>query len=151
MEMWKCHSDQKPLPIPDEDSLVFWEACRRKRLLIQQCVACQRYRFPPSPLCPACLSSRLAWREDTGLGEIETFCVYYSALAGPAWQPELPYVVAVIRLWHSGVQMLSQLRCDDPSVISIGLAVQVIFEPASAQITLPKFVPVVAAQTADET
>lgn len=146
MEMWKCHTGQKPLPVPDEDSLVFWEACRRQRLVIQQCVACQRYRFPPSPLCPACLSPRSAWREDPGAGDIETFCVYHSALAGPAWQPELPYVVAVIRLWHTGVQMLSQLQCDDPRAISIGLAVQVFFEPASQQVVLPKFVPVAASQ-----
>jgi uncharacterized OB-fold protein len=150
MEMWKCHTEQKQLPIPDEDSLVFWEACRRKRLLIQQCVACQRYRFPPSPLCSACLSPRFTWREDPGQGEIETYCVYHAALAGPAWQSELPYVVAVIRLRHTGVQLLSQLRCGDPNAISIGLAVQVTFEPASAQITLPNFMPVVAAQTAGE-
>lgn len=144
MEMWKCHTTQKQLPLPDEDSQVFWEACRRQRLVIQRCVTCQRYRFPPSPLCPACLSPRLAWREDPGRGEIETFCVYYSALAGPAWQPDLPYVVAVIRLWHTGVQLLSQIRCEDPRAISIGLAVEVIFEPASEQVVLPKFVPVAA-------
>jgi uncharacterized OB-fold protein len=150
MEMWKCHTGRKQLPVPDEDSLVFWEACRRHRLVIQQCVVCQRYRFPPSPLCPACLSPRLAWREDPGQGEIETFCVYHSELAGPAWQLDLPYVVAVIRLWYTGVQMLSQLRCDDSSVISIGLAVQVIFEPASEQVTLPKFVPAAMAPTAGE-
>jgi uncharacterized OB-fold protein len=148
MEMWKCHTGQKPLPVPDEDSLVFWEACCRQRLVIQQCVACQRYRFPPSPLCPACLSPRSVWREDPGAGDIETFCVYHSALAGPAWQPELPYVVAVVRLWHTGVQMLSQLQCDAPSAISIGLAVQVIFEPAGQQVLLPKFVPVAASQIA---
>ncbi|ETX08139.1 Zn-ribbon domain-containing OB-fold protein [Candidatus Entotheonella palauensis] len=146
MDMWKCHAGQKQLPVPDEDSLVFWEACRRQRLVVQQCVACQHYRFPPSPLCPACLSPRLAWREDPGRGEVETFCVYHSELAGPAWQPDLPYVVAVIRLWHTGVQMLSQLRCTDPGAIAIGMVVQVRFEPASEQIMLPKFVPVAASQ-----
>jgi uncharacterized OB-fold protein len=151
MEMWKCHSGQKQLPIPDEDSLVFWEGCRRQRLLIQQCVACQHYRFPPSPLCSSCLSPQWDWREDPGQGDIETFCVYHAALAGPAWQPELPYVVAVIRLRHTGILMLSQLRCDDPSAISIGLAVQAIFEAASEQLTLPKFVPVAVARAASET
>ncbi len=148
MDMWKCHTGQKALPIPDEDSLVFWEACRRERLVVQQCTACQRYRFPPSSLCPACLSPRLAWREDPGDGEIETFCIYHSELAGPAWQPDLPYVVAVIRLWHSGVQMLSQLRGADPSAIAIGQAVRVTFERASEQIVLPKFVPVTTPQLA---
>ena len=139
MEMWKCRSEQRQLPIADEDSLVFWEACRRGRLVIQQCLLCGRYRFPPSPLCPACLSPRLAWREDPGQGDIETFCVYHSALAGPAWQAALPYVAAVVRLRRSGVQMLSQIRCEDPSAIAIGLAVQVVFEAVSERVTLPKF------------
>ncbi len=140
MDMWKCHADQKQLPIPDEDSIVFWEACRRQRLVVQQCAACQRYRFPPSPICPDCLSPRATWREDGGQGEIETFCVYHSELAGPAWQAELPYVVAVIRLRQTGVQILSQIQCDDPCDISIGQPVHVIFEPASEWVTLPKFV-----------
>ncbi len=142
MDVWKCHAGQKPLPIPDEDSLVFWEACRRQRLVIQQCTSCHCHRFPPSPLCPRCLSPRTAWREDPGRGTIETFCVYHAELAGPAWQPELPYVVAVVRLWQTGVQMLGQLKCDDPSAISIGQAVQVIFEPVNPQTVMPKFVPV---------
>lgn len=140
MDMWKCRSGQKQQPVPDEDSLVFWESCRRQRLVIQQCLACRHYRFPPSPLCPACLSPRLAWREDPGQGEIETFCVYHAELAGPAWQPDLPYVVAVIRLQHTGIQMLSQLRCNDPSAIAIGLPVQVMFESVNERVTLPKFV-----------
>ena len=139
MDVWKCHSEQRQLPIADEDTLVFWEACRRGRLVIQQCLACGRYRFPPSPLCSACLSPRLAWREDPGQGDIETFCVYHSALAGPAWQAALPYVVAVVRLRHCGVQILSQIRCGDPSAVAIGLAVQVVFEAASEQVALPTF------------
>ncbi len=98
MEMWKCHTGQTQLPVPDEDSLVFWEACRRQRLVVQQCVACQHYRFPPS------------------------------------------------RLWQTGVQMLSPLRCDDPSAISIGLPVRVMFEPANERVTLPKFVPATTLQ-----
>jgi uncharacterized OB-fold protein len=142
MEMWKCHTEHMQLPVPDEDSLVFWEACRRQRLVIQQCVACQHYRFPPSSLCPLCLSPRFIWREDPGEGEVETFCVYYAALAGPAWQSELPYVVAVIRLWHTKVLILSRLLCDDPHAISIGLPVRVHFKPVCEQVTLPAFVPI---------
>ena len=70
-----------------------------------------------------------------------TFCVYYSALAGPVWQAELPYTVAVVRLRYSGVQMLSNLICRDLQAIRIGLPVRVGFEAVSAHITLPKFFP----------
>ncbi len=141
MEMWKCHTDQKQLPIPDEDSQVFWEGCRRYRLLIQQCDDCQAFRFPPSPLCAACLSGVSTWQEDAGDGEVLTFCVYHSELAGPAWQAELPYVVAVVQLRYSGVKMLSQLRVETLDQAQIGLPVAVRFEPANAHLTLPVFAP----------
>lgn len=141
MEMWKCHTQGQQVPIPDEDSQVFWEGCQRQRLLIQQCDACKVFRFPPSPLCPHCLSPLATWQDDPGRGEVLTFCVYHSELAGPAWHTALPYTVAVIRLWHSGIKILSNLVCDDPALVRIGLPVQVVFEPVSARITLPKFVP----------
>ena len=47
MDMWKCLKDERQLPIADEDTLVFWEGCRRHRLLIQQCDDCHAFRFPP--------------------------------------------------------------------------------------------------------
>jgi uncharacterized OB-fold protein len=68
MDMWKCQLEHKQLPVPDEDSLVFWEGGRRQRLLIQQCDGCGSFRFPPSPLCRNCLSPLAAWREDPGRG-----------------------------------------------------------------------------------
>lgn len=141
MDMWKCHTQARQVPIPDEDSLVFWEGCRRRCLLIQQCDACAAYRFPPTPLCPQCLSSLTRWREDPGLGEVQTFCVYHSELAGPAWRDALPYVVVVVRLDHTGVHMLSNLVGTPPDSAAIGMLVQVVFEPVTPSLTLPKFAP----------
>lgn len=146
MEMWKCHLEHKQVPVPDEDTLAFWEGCRRQRLLIQQCDDCHTFRFPPSPLCRVCLSSLATWREDPGRGEVLTFCVYHAELAGPAWRHELPYVVAVVGLESSGVKILSQLLCDAFTCVHIGLTVRIVFERISEQITLPKFVPLVAVE-----
>ena len=143
MEMWKCHTQAKHVPIPDEDSQVFWEGCHRGRLLIQRCDGCHIFRFPPSPLCPGCLSSLATWQDDPGLGIVQTYCVYHSDIASPAWHADLPYIVAVIRLEHSGVNMLSNLVCDTTNAVRVGLRVQVMFEAMSEHITVPKFVPYV--------
>jgi uncharacterized OB-fold protein len=70
-----------------------------------------------------------------------TFCVYHSELAGQAWQADLPYVVAVIRLQYSGVKMVSRVVCDDLTMVRIGLGVRVVFAEVSDQLTLPQFVP----------
>jgi uncharacterized OB-fold protein len=143
MEMWKCHTHEKQLPIPNEDSLVFWEGCRRQRLLIQQCDACKTFRFPPGPLCPSCLAMGTTWQCDPGVGVVETFCVYHAALASPVWETELPYTVVVVRLQYSGVKMLSNLLCSEATLVRIGLPVQTVFEPVTEHISLPKFVPAV--------
>lgn len=141
MDMWKCHAGHKQLPLPDEDSIVFWEGCLRHRLLIQQCEACHAFRFPPSPVCPHCTADVATWHEDPGAGHVMTFCVYHSELAGPAWRPELPYVVAVVHLAFSQVNMLSNVLCEAAESVSIGMSVQVAFERVNEQICLPKFVP----------
>lgn len=141
MDMWKCHTQSRQIPIPDEDSQIFWEGCRRHRLLIQQCDTCAAYRLPPSPVCPHCLSSLATWRHEPGAGEVVTFCVYHAELAGPAWQQALPYVVAAVRLRSSGVTMISNVVGVAPARVDIGMAVRVVFEPVDRTITLPKFVP----------
>jgi uncharacterized OB-fold protein len=150
MEMWKCHTQNKQLPIPDEDSQIFWAGCRRQRLLIQRCDTCKTCRFPPSPLCPRCLSALATWQDDPGKGEVLTYCIYHSEIAGPAWGADLPYVVAVIHLGHSGVNMLSNLVCDDLDQVRIGLPVRVTFERVSENIALPKFVPHLATDSRSE-
>jgi uncharacterized OB-fold protein len=65
--------------------------------------------------------------------------VYHTELAGPAWRGEIPYVVAVIRLEYSGVNILSQLLGEAVDRVHIGRAVQVTFSHVNEQITLPKF------------
>ena len=139
MDMWKCLKEQRQLPIPDEDTLVFWEGCRRGRLLIQRCDACHAFRFPPGPLCPQCCSSLTIWREDPGDGEILTFCVYHSELAGPAWLSKLPYVVAVVELSYSNVRMLGNLVAGDPERVKIGLKTGLCFETIDDRVALPQF------------
>jgi uncharacterized OB-fold protein len=74
-----------------------------------------------------------------------TFCVYHAALASPAWEAEVPYIVAVVALAYSGVKILSNLICDETTVVRIGLPVKVQFDHVSNTISLPKFVPSLAA------
>ena len=139
MDMWKCLKEQRQLPVPDEDTLVFWEGCSRRRLLIQQCDACHAFRFPPGPLCSQCCSSLTNWREDPGHGEILTFCVYHSELAGPAWLGKLPYVVVVVELSYSSVRMLGNLMVGDPERVMVGLKTGLCFETIDNRVTLPQF------------
>ena len=52
-----------------------------------------------------------------------------------------PYTVVVVRLWYSGIDMLSNLVCDDLQAVRIGIPVRVGFEAVNEWLTLPKFFP----------
>ena len=139
MDMWKCLREERQLPVPDEDTLVFWEGCRRHRLLIQKCDDCHAFRFPPAPLCPRCHSAATTWSDDPGQGEILTFCVYHSELAGPAWRDKIPYVVAVVELYYSGVRMLGNLTGVEAGSVEVGQKTGLCFETIDSRLTLPQF------------
>ena len=54
----------KPIPVPDELSKPFWDACNERRLIVQNCTACDRMQYPPQAMCAGCRSAdHLAWRE----------------------------------------------------------------------------------------
>ena len=129
----------KHLPIIDGDSRGFWEGCRQGELRLQHCDSCGRFRYAPKRLCPYCLAEGFEWRAVSGRGEVYTFTVEHHAYS-PAWKGETPYVIAVIEL-EEGPRMMSRIVGCEPDAVRIGLAVQVTFEKATEEITLPLFRP----------
>ena len=124
----------RPLPRPNEITQPFWDGCRKRRLLIQQCESCSGYVFIPQAFCPHCLGATLSWVEAAGTGSIVTFTVVWRPQT-PAF--EIPYVVAVVAL-DEGVDMLTNLLDVDPGQVSIGDRVRVAFVDVE-DMTLPFF------------
>jgi len=56
----------------------------------------------------------------------------------PGFKAELPYVLVTVDL-EEGVRMIAQLRGVAPAAIRIGLPVEVAFERATDELTLPVF------------
>lgn len=129
----------KPLPFPDSDGQLFWDGCARQELRLQWCGNCGTPRFPPSPLCPACLSGAYDWRVASGMGRIYSFVVVREPL-NPAFAGDLPYVVAIIEL-DEGPHMISNVVEVPLERINIDMRVRVCFEQVSDKIVLPKFRP----------
>ena len=128
---------EKPLPQIDADSAPFWRGTRERRLMLPHCRACGRPHFPPRALCPHCHGDGIEWKRASGEGTIYTYTVARRA-AGPAFEDDVPYVVALIEL-AEGARMMSNVIAEDISAVKIGAAVRVTFERASDEITLPKF------------
>jgi len=129
----------KPLPRVDEESKGFWEACRRHELYLQRCRDCTALRYYPRALCPSCLSDRVEWLRASGTGTVYTFTVTHQNQA-PGFRDALPYVMAYVEL-AEGLRMLTNLVECSPDDVRIGMPVEIVFDDATAGVTLPKFKP----------
>jgi len=123
----------------DGDSQPFWDACAREQLVVQRCRACATSRFPPSPICPECLSAEHDWLAAAGAGTVYSFVIVREAL-NPAFKDEVPYVVAIIEL-AEGPHMLSNVVGVPVERVRIGMPVRVSFERLSDDVVVPKFRP----------
>jgi uncharacterized OB-fold protein len=127
----------KPLPEPGRDTKPYWDALNEGRLVIQQCAKCGKLRHYPRPVCDACYSMDATWRQVSGRGSIHSWTVAHHPFH-PGFKTELPYVLVTVDLVE-GVRMIAQLRGVAPDAITVGLPVEVAFEQATDELTLPVF------------
>jgi len=130
----------KFLPHPTPESAPFWQGCRDHQLLLQYCTSCGTYQFYPRVICATCMSERIEWRAASGRGNVETYTIVKRAVS-EAYAADVPYVIALITLAEGPRMMSNVIGCDVESV-KCGMAVEVVFERWSAEITIPKFRPV---------
>jgi len=131
------NSIAKPVPRPSAESLPYWEGAREKKLLLQHCRSCGEFWFPPSAHCRRCLSQDFAWEEVSGHGRIYSFVVYHRNYH-PAFEDELPYVVAIIEL-DEGPRLLSNIVGVPSQDVRCDLPVRAVFEDGGHGMMIPKF------------
>jgi len=129
----------KPLPIPSPESQPFWDACRRHELRLPRCSACSAYWFPPSGVCPECLSDQFEWALASGRGEVFSFVVMHRVYH-KGFADDVPYPVALVAL-EEGPHFLSNVVDCALDEIRIGMPVQIVFDDVTDEHTLPKFRP----------
>ncbi len=129
---------ENPIPMPSEDSKPFWDGCQEQKLLIQKCEDCGYHRFPPSLLCPSCMSMNSQWVQVSGKATVHSFQITHRPFY-PAWDP--PYNVAIVEL-EEGPRMHSNILDCKNEEIHIGMPVEVVFEKIEDKDWyLPKFKP----------
>lgn len=129
-------STQFPAIQPDSDSRPYWEGLAQGELRIQRCDACSRAVFYPRSLCPHCYSEKLSWIVAIGRGTIYSYTVAHQAFG--AFAADVPFVIAIVEL-EEGVRMMSRVIDAPRERIAIGARVQVTFEKAGEDLTLPYF------------
>ncbi len=129
----------KPVPMPDEASMPFFEGAKAHKLMIQKCADCGVPIWPVKPRCDNCFSANVNWSEASGRGTLYTFTLMHQ-LYHPGFEAELPYNVSVIDL-EEGLRITSNIVGCANSDLKIGMAVEVVFEDITDEISLPKFRP----------
>ena len=129
---------RRPLPTPAPESQPFWDAARQHRLSLQRCRDCGGAWFPPARSCTHCLSTNAEWVDAKGTGTIFSVVVVHRVYH-PWFADKVPYAVAVVE-FDEGPRILTNIVTDDPSSLRCGMRVEVVFDDASENITLPKFV-----------
>ena len=130
---------KKPIPAITPEMRPFFEAAKRRELVVQRCVDCGAHRFPAREICSICLSRQVQWVAVSGAGEVFSYNVMHQVYH-PGFADAVPYAVVVVKL-ADGVKLTSNLVGVPPQAIRIGMPVRVVFEDISDEVTLPKFVP----------
>ena len=130
----------KPLPRPTPETQPFWDGTRDGRLMIMHCNACARDYFYPRPYCPFCFSADTSWKQASGKAKLHTYMIIHRA--APGFESEAPYVVGVVQL-DEGPRMMTNIVGiePDPARLTVDMPLEVTFDKANDDITLPKFRP----------
>ena len=129
-------SDLLPQPVPNGDSVPYWNAARERRLVLRACGSCGRKHFMPRHLCPHCWSDKLEWVESKGGGTIHSFSIVHRA-PSPAFAANAPYVIAMIDL-DDGPRMFANVIGPNALDVAIGDRVRLTFEERGGAM-LPQF------------
>jgi uncharacterized OB-fold protein len=127
----------RPVPEITPHLAPFFAAAKEGRLVVQRCTECRLMRFPARELCSGCLATTSEWVPVSGRGEVFSYNVMHQVYH-PAFAAEVPYAVVVVRL-AEGPKITTNLVDCRPEEIRIGMPVEAVFEPASADVTLLKF------------
>lgn len=127
----------KPIPEPTLDSQPYWDGLKAHRLLLQKCGECGKIRHYPRPVCDNCFSMDVEWIEATGKGKVHSWTETHHPFH-PGFKGDVPYILVTVDL-DEGVRMISQLKGATLEDLEIGMPVEVYFEDATENLTLPMF------------
>ena len=131
---------KKPLPNITPLNQPFWESTKQGVLQFQHCQSCGHTWYPIGPRCPKCLSDNYEWKPASGRGKVLTYTIFHQVY-NAAFKEDVPYNVAIIEL-EEDVRMFSNIVGISNDEIEVGMEVEVVFEEATDEITIPRFRPV---------
>lgn len=127
----------KPLPVPDPLTQPYWDHAKAHRLAVQKCTACGDRHFPPSPVCPACLSDHQIWEVASGRATLMTWGRFHRAYWS-SFKEDLPYDVCVVQL-EEGPLVVSNFVGPTSKGLHTGMALRAVFDDVTPDVSLVRF------------
>ena len=128
------------LPQVTPENEHYWKGGARGELVFLRCGECRHYVHPPSPICPECLSKRLAPAPVSGRARLLTWTENHHPWI-PGFEP--PYLIAIVEIEEQrGLRITTNLVNCTPEELRMELPVRVLFEERDDGIFLPLFEPV---------
>jgi len=138
-------AEARPIPdrhlphVDDPATAPFWAGCRAGELRIPRCDTCGRLVWYPAAACPDCGGERHTWTRVSGRGRIFTWVRVHRAFL-PGFGDRVPFVTVLVELDEDPrVRLASFLHGIPGGGPRIGMAVEVMFERVTDQVTLPAF------------
>jgi uncharacterized OB-fold protein len=103
------------------------------KILGRSCRSCERVLVPPRMFCEQCFRPTDAWVGLPSAGTVAAFSVCRVAWdLAPLVEPEMPAVIELGRAIDA--RLLHRLGGVDPADVSVGMAVQAVWKPASERV-----------------
>ncbi len=131
----------KPVPVPQVESDFYWEKCKQHELWLRYDNDAQQAYFYPRDISPITFSRNTTWVQASGKATLYTYAIVHRA-PHPGFVGDVPFVTAMVEL-EEGPIMPTNIVMDDPTPekLQIGMALEVVFEDITDDISLPKFQP----------
>ncbi len=131
----------KPIPVPQGESDVYWHKAKEHELWLRKCNSCDTAYFYPRDISPCCFSKDTDWIKASGKASLFTYGIVQR---GPqlVFVDAVPFVTAIVEL-EEGPKMATNIVIDNPTFdnLQIGMDLEVVFEDITEELALPKFKP----------
>lgn len=127
----------KPLPEMTGLHARYWQGAREGKLLLQQCRECGTTWHQGSGFCPNCLAVDFDWTPASGTGSIYAR-IFMHQVYWPSFADDVPYNLVWVEL-DDGPMMTADIVDAPREDIEIGCRVEVIFDPVTPEVTIPRF------------
>jgi len=129
----------RPVPQLSLSRAPYWASGADGVLRIARCRNCSRWMHPQTVLCPQCHGRNIGWDAVSGRGTVVGFTINTQQ-----WLPHFPppYVVAIVALEEDlSVRLTTNIVGCEPTDVSVGTQVRVLFEQVAGDVWLPLFEP----------